>query len=83
MFGSFPFYLPELFPMRLRGTGSGFCFNIGRVITAAFPFAIGVILRSGANPLDVIVWVGAVPLVGALLVSLGVAEETRNLDPER
>jgi MFS family permease len=80
VFGSFTFYLPELFPMRLRGTGSGFCYNVGRVITAAFPFAIGFILRSGANPLDVIVWVTVVPVIGALLVLLGIAEETKHLD---
>jgi MFS family permease len=27
IFGSFTFYLPELFPTRLRGTGSGFCYK--------------------------------------------------------
>src|SRR5262249_5087693 len=32
--GSFTYYLPELFPTRLRGTGSGFCYNIGRVLAA-------------------------------------------------
>jgi MFS family permease len=77
VFGSFSFYLPELFPMRLRGTGSGFCFNTGRVITACFPFAIGLILRGGANPLDVIRWVALVPLAGVALLALGIAEETR------
>ena len=35
VFGSFTFYLPELFPVRLRGTGAGFCYNAGRVITSA------------------------------------------------
>ncbi|HEY8020314.1 MAG TPA: MFS transporter, partial [Thermoanaerobaculia bacterium] len=30
VFGSFTYYLPELFPTRLRGTGAGFCYNIGR-----------------------------------------------------
>ena len=34
IFGSFTFYLPELFPTRLRATGSGFTYNIGRVIAA-------------------------------------------------
>jgi MFS family permease len=79
VFGSFTFYLPELFPMRLRGTGSGFCYNIGRVITAAFPFAIGIVLRTGVNPLDVIVWVAAVPLIGTLFVLSGIAVETKGL----
>lgn len=80
VFGSFTFYLPELFPMRLRGTGSGFCYNVGRIVTAAFPFAIGLVLRTGANPLDIIRWVALVPLVGVVLVVLGVAEETRGVD---
>jgi MFS family permease len=77
VFGSFTFYLPELFPMRLRGTGSGFCYNIGRVITACFPFVIGLILRSGANPLAIIRWVGVVPVVGVVFVLVGLAEETK------
>jgi MFS family permease len=79
VFGSFTFYLPELFPMRLRGTGSGFCYNVGRIATAGFPFLIGVILRSGANPLDVIRWVAVAPIVGVVLIALGVAEETKDL----
>ena len=83
VFGSFTFYLPELFPMRLRGTGSGFCYNIGRVITACFPFAIGLILRSGANPLAIIRWVGVVPVIGVVFVLVGLAEETKGkLDPD-
>jgi SHS family sialic acid transporter-like MFS transporter len=34
-YGWLPLYLPELFPTRVRATGSGFCFNIGRVFAAA------------------------------------------------
>ena len=79
VFGSFTFYLPELFPMRLRGTGSGFCYNVGRIATACFPFIIGVILRSGANPLEIIRWVAIAPVLGVLLIAFGVAEETKNL----
>ena len=30
----FAFYLPELFPSHLRGTGAGFCFNGGRLLAA-------------------------------------------------
>jgi MFS family permease len=80
VFGSFTFYLPELFPMRLRGTGSGFCYNVGRIATAFFPFAIGWVVRGGANPLEVIRWVALVPAIGVLLVLLGVAEETKGRD---
>src|SRR3954462_6293497 len=34
VFGSFPNCLRELFPTRLRGTGAGFCYNVGRVVAA-------------------------------------------------
>ncbi|HQK91909.1 MAG TPA: MFS transporter [Armatimonadota bacterium] len=42
MFGWLPLYLPELFPTRLRATGEGFCFNVGRVVSAA-----GVLIGTG------------------------------------
>jgi len=68
--GSFSFYLPELFPIRLRGTGSGFCFNTGRYLAAAGPYVVGRALGSAATPMDAIRWVAVVPLVGLLLVPL-------------
>lgn len=77
IFGAFSFYLPELFPMRLRGTGAGFCYNAGRVLTAAFPFAVGVVVMRGMNPVEVMQWVAVPPLVGLVLLALGVAVETR------
>jgi MFS family permease len=40
-YGWLPLYLPELFPTRVRATGSGFTFNIGRVIAAAGTIASG------------------------------------------
>ena len=47
MFGTFTFYLPELFPARLRATGAGFCYNIGRVFAAIGPFAVGYLSARG------------------------------------
>ena len=41
IFSGFPIYLPELYPTRIRATGAGFCFNIGRVLAASGPFATG------------------------------------------
>lgn len=81
IFGSFPFYLPELFPARLRGTGCGFCYNVGRFITAIGPFVVGQIsaqAKSSADILQVVSWVAVVPAVGAVAVILGVGEETSN-----
>ena len=34
IFSGFPIYLPELYPTRIRATGAGFCFNVGRVLAA-------------------------------------------------
>ncbi len=69
VFGSFTFYLPELFPTRLRGTGSGFCYNVGRVIAAAGPFIVGAIAAQGVDhAMAAIAWVAVVPLAGLLLV---------------
>jgi MFS family permease len=39
LFALFTMYLPPLFPTLLRTTGAGFCYNIGRIISA-----IGVVL---------------------------------------
>jgi MFS family permease len=79
VFGSFTYYLPELFPTRLRGTGAGFCYNAGRIVAAIGPFVVGSVASRGADALAsalrVLFWVGAVPLAGLLLLPFVV--ETR------
>jgi MFS family permease len=79
VFGSFTYYLPELYPTRLRATGAGFCYNAGRVVAAGGPFLVGAIASRGVDALqsamDVLFWVGIVPLVG--LLALPWVEETR------
>ncbi len=37
----FAIYFPELFPSHLRATGSGFCFNTGRLIAGPILFILG------------------------------------------
>ena len=34
MHAGYAIYFPELYPTRLRGTGGGFCFNVGRILAA-------------------------------------------------
>lgn len=79
--GAFSFYLPELFPTRLRGTGSGFCFNVGRYLAAAGPSVVGVALGSAATPMDAIRWVALVPLAGLCLVPFIVETAPRRTTP--
>ncbi len=72
VFGSFTYYLPELFPTRLRATGSGFCYNSGRVLAAAGPLLVGFVASRGADSLStaltMLFYVGLVPLAGILLL---------------
>lgn len=41
VFGGFAIYFPELYPTRLRSTGTGFCYNVARYIAALGPFTLG------------------------------------------
>jgi MFS family permease len=41
MHAGYAVYFPELFPTRLRGTGTGFCFNMGRLVAAIALLALG------------------------------------------
>ncbi len=37
LFAGYAIYFPELFPTRLRSTGTSFCYNVGRFVAAAGP----------------------------------------------
>jgi MFS family permease len=43
LFGGYAIYLPELFPTRLRSTGTSLCYNVGRLAAAAGPFTLGLL----------------------------------------
>ena len=52
LFAGFAIYLPELFPTRLRSTGTSFCYNVGRFVAASGPFTLGMLqqhLAKGAT----------------------------------
>ena len=69
VFGSFTYYLPELFPTRVRGTGAGFCYNIGRVFASVGPFVVGSIAARGTSAaVDVLFYVGFIPLLGLVFM---------------
>ncbi|MGH7742323.1 MAG: MFS transporter, partial [Candidatus Eiseniibacteriota bacterium] len=83
VFGSFTYYLPELFPTRLRGTGSGFCYNSGRIIAAIGPVLVGNIAAMGKDALGAAIhalfWVGAVPIAGLALIPWVIETRGREL----
>jgi MFS family permease len=82
VFGGFAIYFPELFPTRLRSTGTGFCYNVARYFTAFGPLTLGrlTLLFAGldyALPLRP----AAIALSGVYLLGLAAlpfAPETRN-----
>ena len=73
----------SIFPTRLRATGAGFTYNIGRFVAAGGPFLVGSVAASGANALDsamnVLFWVGIVPIIGILLLPLVIETKGREL----
>jgi len=77
MHAGYAIYFPELFPTRLRATGSSFCFNLGRLLAAGILIARGVLgpsfsLRYGVVAMATLFLVG--------LVLLAFAPETRGCE---
>jgi MFS family permease len=50
LFSGYAIYLPELFPTRLRATGTSFCYNVGRFIAAVGPLMLAMLTS------DVFAW---------------------------
>jgi MFS family permease len=48
-FGGYAIYFPELFPTRLRSTGTSFCYNVGRFVAASGPSTVVRTLARSAN----------------------------------
>ena len=67
--------LTELFPTRIRGSGQGFCYNIGRALAALFPLLIG--LLSQTVPLSVGIGAFAAVSYGVVILAALSLPETR------
>ncbi|MFO0900661.1 MAG: MFS transporter [Pirellulales bacterium] len=80
IFGGYAVYFPELFPTRLRSTGTSFCYNVGRYVAAIGPSFLGLLTsRVYAHHAEPMRYAGvtmcAVFLIG--LAALPFAPETR------
>jgi len=80
LFGGYAIYLPELFPTRLRSTGTSFCYNVGRFVAALGPLTLGLLTsRVYADKAEPMRWAGVtmclVFLIG--LATLPFAPETK------
>ena len=74
MHAGYAVYFPELYPTRLRGSGAGFCFNMGRLATAAAFFGFAA-MPVPIEPERKAVLLEPLYLVGIVVVLLG--RETR------
>ena len=65
----------ELYPAGTRGTGVGFCYNFGRILSSVFPALIGYL--SGSIPLGMAIGFDAVFAYALVLLALLLLPETR------
>ncbi len=74
----FVLYFPELFPTRLRATGSGLGYNVGRIFSAPIPWLTGIVITAfnGSIAAGVLIAV-SIYVVG--LLTLPFAPETSRL----
>ncbi|HWW08244.1 MFS transporter [Collimonas sp.] len=68
-------FLTELFPTRIRGSGQGFCYNVGRAVGSLFPFLIG--LASKNMPLGYAIGMFAAAAYGVMIIAALTLPETR------
>jgi MFS family permease len=79
MHAGYAVYFPELFPTRLRSTGAGFCFNVGRILAAPILILSGWMRKVEHISLnDAAALLSLLFLLGALLLLL--APETKGQD---
>lgn len=72
-------YIPQLFPVAVRGTATGFCFNIGRIFTAIAVLFVGILveeLGGYGNALFIFSAVFIIGLVATLLTKEKSLSET-------
>jgi MFS family permease len=70
-FGAFAAYLPELFPTRVRATGQGFCWNMGRLLTAGGPFVSGSLVGVFGSITSAAASMAVIYLVGMIAIWFG------------
>jgi MFS family permease len=78
IFSGFPIYLPELYPTRIRATGSGFCFNIGRILAAGGPFLTGYLIIQLGTFARAASSIAVIYLVGVIVLAF--ARETKGVE---
>ena len=74
-YGFFPLYFPELFPTRVRATGQGFCFNVGRILAAVGSLQLANLVAAFGSSANAYTTLCMIYIVGMVVVWF--APETR------
>ncbi|HKD37868.1 MAG TPA: MFS transporter [Pirellulales bacterium] len=80
LFGGYAIYFPELFPTRLRSTGTSFCYNVGRFVAAVGPFIRSLLIDHAFKDTSEPIRYAGISMCAIFLVGLFVipfAPETR------
>ncbi len=68
-FGWLPKFLPELYPTRIRASGQGFCYNIGRVLTGFGVLGTGWLVNAfGGDYRKGVMTIAGVYLLGLVVI---------------
>jgi putative MFS transporter len=73
-------YTPELYPTRIRATGTGFASAIGRVGSLIGPYVIGIILPTAGQGGVFALGAGAFTLAALAVLILGEETKGRTLE---
>lgn len=66
--GLLAMYIPQLFPIQVRGTYTGFCFNIGRIVTALAVFFVGVLVTTLGGYSNILLTFAGVFIAGFIVM---------------
>jgi MFS family permease len=75
--GLLSIYIPQLFPVHIRGTYTGICFNIGRIVTAIAIFFVGVVVTGLGGYSNALLTFAGIFVAGFITVFL-TDEKTKN-----
>ncbi|WP_079686830.1 MFS transporter [Ohtaekwangia koreensis] len=75
--GLLSIYIPQLFPVHIRGTYTGICFNIGRIVTAFAIFFVAVMVTGLGGYGNALLTFAGIFVAGFITISL-MKNETKN-----
>ena len=68
--GLLSIYIPQLFPVHIRGTYTGICFNIGRIVTAIAILFVGILVTALGGYSNTLLTFAAIFVAGFIAVLL-------------